>query len=67
MAEITLNVEGMHCEGCEKRIINGLSLIENVKEVKANHEEKIVNVKYQEPLNLELVKEKLVDLGFEVN
>ena len=36
MKNIILNVEGMACGGCEKRIQNALSKVEGVKEVVAN-------------------------------
>lgn len=36
MNEINLNVEGMMCGGCEKRIENALGDIKGVKNVKAN-------------------------------
>ena len=35
MNEINLNVEGMMCGGCEKRIENALGDIKGVKKVKA--------------------------------
>ena len=44
MNEINLNVEGMMCGGCEKRIENALGDIKGVKNVKANHEEGTVKI-----------------------
>ena len=67
MKELNLNVKGMHCEGCENRIKRGLSSLENILEVEANHEEGLVKIKYENNLNIDLIKNKLVDLGFEVN
>ena len=67
MKELNLKVKGMHCLGCENRIKKVLSLIENVLEVEANHENGLVKIKYEDGLNVDLVKDELVNLGFEVN
>ena len=48
MKELELNVEGMHCAGCENRIKNVVSEIKGVKEVKANHETGKVNIVLKE-------------------
>lgn len=61
-----LKVKGMHCEGCENRIKNVLASVENVEEVKADHETKEVEIKSTETLDLNEIKEKIEDLGFEV-
>ena len=45
MEEIKLNVNGMVCGGCEKRVVNSLSTIDGVKEVIANHNEGTVAIK----------------------
>ena len=45
MEEIKLNVNGMVCGGCEKRVVNAVSTIEGVKEVIANYNEGTVVVK----------------------
>ena len=49
MKEYIINVEGMACSGCEKRIINVLSQMPEVKKVTADHN---------------TAKEKINDLGF---
>ena len=61
-----LKVKGMHCEGCENRIKNVIASVENVEEVKADHETKEVEIKSTETLDLNEIKEKIEDLGFEV-
>ena len=66
MNEIKLNVEGMVCGGCEKRVVNALSTLEEVKEVIANHTNGTVLVKLEGQLRTEIIKEKIEDLGFEV-
>lgn len=66
MKEIVLNVQGMMCEGCEKRIQNAVSTIEGVETVVANHITGMVNIKAKENISEELIKEKINDIGFEV-
>lgn len=66
MKEIILNVEGMVCGGCEKRVVNALSEVENINEVIANHEENKVTIKTNGEVDLSVIKEKIEDLGFEV-
>lgn len=66
MQEIIINVEGMACEGCEKRIQNALMNLEGVNEVIASHTAKTVKVKFENKVTLEEIKEKISDLGFEV-
>lgn len=66
MKELILKVEGMHCEGCENRIKNALSIIDNIDEVTANHNDKTVIIKSNDEVNEEEIKEILNDLGFEV-
>lgn len=66
MKEIKLNVEGMSCEGCEKRIQNALSVIENVENVKASHKESEVIISLKSEIDESILKETITDLGFEV-
>ena len=48
MKEVTINVEGMMCAGCENRVKSALGEIEGVAEVIANHENGTVVVKMNE-------------------
>ncbi len=66
MKEIILNVEGMVCTGCEKRVENSLKEIKNVKEVNANHENNKVIIKMEDEANINKIKERICELGFEV-
>ena len=66
MNEAILKVEGMMCSGCENRVKNSVSNIEGVKDVKASYESKTVKIKYEDDLDIELVKDKIIDLGYEV-
>lgn len=66
MEEMKLNVSGMVCGGCEKRVVNCLSAINGVKEVIADHTNGTVLVKAAQEIDKDMVKEKIEDLGFEV-
>mgnify|MGYP002554560334 FL=1 len=66
MKEIILNVEGMVCTGCEKRVENSLKEIKNVKEVTANHENNKVTIKMEDEADIKEIKNRIDELGFEV-
>lgn len=66
MEEIVLNVEGMHCNGCENRVKNSLSQIDGVQVVKADHNNGTIAIKANSKINIDEIKEKIEDLGFEV-
>ena len=66
MKEIILNVEGMVCTGCEKRVENSLKEIKNVKEVTANHENNKVIIKMKDEADINEIKDRIDELGFEV-
>ena len=66
MKEIIINVEGMMCGGCEKRIQNSLKNIEGVQEVIANYTENIVKVVANENVSENILKSKIEDIGFKV-
>ncbi len=66
MNEIILNVQGMHCEGCERRVNNALSQIDGVDEVIANHNKGTVTIKTNSKVDIDEIKEKIDDLGYEV-
>lgn len=66
MKEINLNVEGMVCGGCEKRVENALLSLNGIEKVVANHQNNTVLITASNELNIEEVKEKIEDLGFEI-
>lgn len=65
MKETIIKVQGMACEGCENRIQNALKNMEGIEKVVANHKEGTVTVTANETL-INMIKEKIEDLGFEV-
>ncbi len=66
MNETILNVEGMVCGGCEKRVENALGDIKGIKKVKANHENGTVKMESKKEIDMNVVKEKIENLGFKV-
>lgn len=66
MKELRLNVKGMVCQGCENRVINCLNAIEGVVEVSASHIEGTVIVKFEKPIDENLIRQKIEDIGFEI-
>ena len=66
MSEIKLNVNGMVCNGCEKRVINALSSIDGVQEVIADYKSGTVTIKTNSNIEISIIKERIEDIGFEV-
>lgn len=66
MKEITLKVEGMTCEGCERRIQNVLMDIDGVENAKASHVDKNVKITLNKDIDINTLKEAIEDLDFEV-
>ena len=66
MKEIIIKVKGMMCGGCENRVKNALSELDGVGSVEASYIEGIVKIISNEEINIDIIKEKIEDLGFEV-
>lgn len=64
--EITINVKGMMCGGCENRVQNALKTIDGVTEVKADHTTGKVVISSERELDENVIKEKIEDLDFEL-
>ena len=66
MKEINFKIEGMEGPGCERRIQNAVSSISGVEEVKANHENGTVKVIATDSTDVDKIRDKISNLGFEV-
>ena len=66
MKEIELKVEGMTCEGCEKRIQNVLMDIDGAENAKASHIDKNVKITLNKDVDINILKEAIEDLDFKV-
>ena len=63
----TLEVKGMTCGHCEKTVEQGLQEIPGVRRAKADHTQDRVKVFFKgDAPDLEAIREKIVDLGYEV-
>lgn len=66
MNEIIIKVNGMVCEGCEKRVENAIKSLKGIKKVAANYKNGTVTISAKETVNEKQIKEKIEDIGFEV-
>ncbi len=66
MKEITLNVKGMMCSGCENRVKNVLSQIDGIENVTADHLTGIVTIHSNKDISKEILTESIEDIGYEV-
>ncbi len=65
--ELTLNVEGMTCEGCENAIKAGLENLEGIALVESSHEEAWTKVKYDSnATSVEEITSSITETGYEV-
>ena len=61
-----INVNGMMCESCEKRVRNALSALEGVSACSASAEKNEVTLEYDEhQLTLDDIKETIEEIGYE--
>ena len=62
-----LEVRGMSCAHCEKTVERGLQEVPGVRRAKADHTQDRVKVFFKgEAPDMQAVREKIVDLGYEV-
>ncbi len=63
---IEIKIKGMVCNGCEKRVENALLNIDGINKVKADHNKNNVIVTSDRKIDLNILEEKIEDIGFEV-
>jgi copper chaperone CopZ len=65
--ELTLQVEGMTCEGCENAIKAGIEKLEGVATVESSFEEAWTKVKYDSnATSVEEITASITETGYEV-
>jgi len=65
--EVTLNVEGMTCNGCENAIKAGVESLEGIAAVESSFEEGWTKVKYDKSAtSVAEIEGKITDTGYEV-
>lgn len=66
MEKLKIKVKGMMCAGCENRVKNALKELAGIESIEANHTDETVKVISNQEINIDIIKEKIEDLGFEV-
>ena len=61
-----INIEGMHCDHCVKRVTDALNSIEGVDKVKVNLAKKEVVITSEKEISDELINSKINELGFQI-
>jgi copper chaperone CopZ len=65
--EVTLNVDGMTCTGCENAIKAGVESLEGIAVVESSFEEGWTKVKYDKSATtVKEIEGKITDTGYEV-
>ncbi len=62
----TIKIQGMHCEGCVKRIENVLSKIKGIDNFKVSLEEQTITLEVKKENIIEDIKAKIEAIGFNV-
>ncbi len=66
MKEVKIKIKGMVCGGCENRVKAALSEISGVESVDADYNTGIVTIKSEKDLEIAQIKERIIDLGYEI-
>lgn len=66
MKELKIKIKGMVCGGCENRVKTALSEISGVENVDADYNTGIVTIKSEKDLEIAQIKERIIDLGYEI-
>ena len=66
MKKIELKVKGMHCKSCDMLVTDELGEIPGVSGIEASHKTGIVKFNAEDSVNIEVVKKKIRELGYEV-
>lgn len=64
--ETILSIEGMSCENCEKHVADGILEVEGVESVEVSLDEKKAVVQHDKSVTLEMLKEAVEDVGYDV-
>ena len=67
MKKVEFKIEGMHCEGCSKRLTKVLNNVDGVNMAEVSLEDKLAQIEYDEEITKpEDLQEAIEDAGFEV-
>ncbi len=62
----TIITQGMHCNGCETRMVNALNNLEDIKGAKADAKSGKVTIKHTNAETVDEAKLLIAEIGFEV-
>ena len=60
----TLTIEGLHCNGCAKRVENAFLKLKQVKEITVSYETGIAKLSLKKDLRHDEINQGIEDLGF---
>ena len=60
----TLTIEGLHCNGCAKRVENAFLKLKQVKEITVSYETGIAKLSLKKDLTHDEINQVIEDLGF---
>ena len=61
-----INIEGMHCDHCVKKVTEALESIEGVSKVKVNLAKKEAIITSEKEIDDQVINAKIDELGFKV-
>ncbi len=64
--QITLNVDGMHCQKCVDKVEKFVGEIDGVSFINVDLAKKSVSVEFESPADKEKITEAILESGFEV-
>ena len=64
MAKETFTIPNISCGHCVNAIKNELSEMEGIKSVQGSPEAKTIDVEWEDPANLDKIKETLVEINY---
>lgn len=64
--QVTLNVEGMHCQKCVDKVEKFVGEVDGVSLIEVDLAKKSVSVEFDTPADKDQIIEAILDSGFEV-
>ena len=62
--QIIINIDGMKCIHCAKKVEDSLKNIENIKSVKVNLDKNNAIIKYKDTVDIDLIKKNIEELDY---
>lgn len=67
LVEVTIDVQGMTCEGCENAVKKSISSLEGIAQVSASFKDSIATVEYDKTaVTQDEIELKIAEAGYEV-